>query len=211
MKYLIVLFKNKERKKIIKKFKTLERAKNFYETKLSQNKIYFDKQVENGKVCDFELAFIEIDPTEFDNYFIKDNLGRQVKVQTDDPKYKIVKTSNYKIEDFIYDIQKNKRLDFISFIKNYIPKEGIKLISKLNNKIVIQNDTDIFIFSLKSEGESKRFLTILEDYMLSNNRLDCIIVSDDGNKQKKYLYELLSSKGISKSMLYKKSTTFFTG
>jgi hypothetical protein len=211
MKYLIVLFKNKERKKIIKKFKTLERAKNFYETKLSQNKIYFDKQVENGKVCDFELAFIEIDPTEFDNYFIKDNLGRQVKVQTDDPKYKIVKTSNYKIEDFIYDIQKNKRLGFISFIKNYIPKEGIKLISKLNNKIVIQNDTDIFIFSLKSEGDSKRFLTILEDYMLSTNRLDCIIVSDDGNKQKKYLYELLSSKGISKSMLYKKSTTFFTG
>ena len=211
MKYLIVLFKNKERKKIIKKFKTLERAKNFYETKLSQNKIYFDKQVENGKVCDFELAFIEIDPTEFDNYFIKDNLGRQVKVQTDDPKYKIVKTSNYKIEDFIYDIQKNKRLGFISFIKNYIPKEGIKLISKLNNKIVIQNDTDIFIFSLKSEGDSKRFLTILEDYMLSTNRLDCIIVSDDGNKQKKYLYELLSSKGISKSMLYKKSTTIFTG
>ena len=211
MKYLIVLFKNKERKKIIKKFKTLERAKNFYETKLSQNKIYFDKQVENGKVCDFELAFIEIDPTEFDNYFIKDNLGRQVKVQTDDPKYKIVKTSNYKIEDFIYDIQKNKRLGFISFIKNYIPKEGIKLISKLNNKIVIQNDTDIFIFSLKSEGDSKRFLTILEDYMLSTNRLDCIIVSDDCNKQKKYLYELLSSKGISKSMLYKKSTTFFTG
>ena len=211
MKYLIVLFKNKERKKIIKKFKTLERAKNFYETKLSQNKIYFDKQVENGKVCDFELAFIEIDPTEFDNYFIKDNLGRQVKVQTDDPKYKIVKTSNYKIEDFIYDIQKNKRLGFISFIKNYIPKEGIKLISKLNNKIVIQNDTDIFIFSLKSEGDSKRFLTILEDYMLSTNRLDCIIVSDDVNKQKKYLYELLSSKGISKSMLYKKSTTFFTG
>ena len=118
MKYLIVLFKNKERKKIIKKFKTLERAKNFYETKLSQNKIYFDKQVENGKVCDFELAFIEIDPTEFDNYFIKDNLGRQVKVQTDDPKYKIVKTSNYKIEDFIYDIQKNKRY-FLFFCKVY--------------------------------------------------------------------------------------------
>jgi len=41
--------------------------------------------------------------------------------------------------------------------------------------------------------------------------MDCIIVSDDSNRQKKYLYELLSSKGISKSMLYKKSTTFFTG
>jgi hypothetical protein len=211
MKYLIVLFKNKERKKIIKKFKTLDRAKKFYESKINDNGIYFDKKVENGKNCNFELALVETDPDEFENYFIKDDLGRQVKVETDDSRYKIMKISNYKIEDFIYDIQKNKRLNFITFIRNYIPREGIKLVSKLNNKVVIQNDEKFFLFSLKSEDESKRFLTVLEDYMLSNNRMDCIIVSDDSNRQKKYLYELLNSKGISKSMLYKKSTTFFTG
>jgi hypothetical protein len=211
MKYLIVLFKNKERKKIIKKFKTLDRAKKFYESKIDDNGIYFDKKVENGKNCNFELALVETDPDDFENYFIKDDLGRQVKVETDDSKYKIMKISNYKIEDFIYDIQKNKRLNFITFIRNYIPIEGIKLVSKLNNKVVIQNDEKFFLFSLKSEDESKRFLTVLEDYMLSNNRMDCIIVSDDSNRQKKYLYELLNSKGISKSMLYKKSTTFFTG
>jgi hypothetical protein len=211
MKYLIVLFKNKERKKIIKKFKTLDRAKKFYESKINDNGIYFDKKVENGKNCNFELALVETDPDEFENYFIKDDLGRQVKVETDDSRYKIIKISNHKIEDFIYDIQKNKRLNFITFIRNYIPREGIKLVSKLNNKVVIQNDENFFLFSLKSENESKRFLTVLEDYMLSNNRMDCIIVSDDSNRQKKYLYELLNSKGISKSMLYKKSTTFFTG
>jgi hypothetical protein len=211
MKYLIVLFKNKERKKIIKKFKTLDRAKKFYESKINDDGIYFDKKVENGKNCNFELALVETDPDEFENYFIKDDLGRQVKIETDDSRYKIMKISNYKIEDFIYDIQKNKRLNFITFIRNYIPREGIKLVSKLNNKVVIQNDENFFLFSLKSEDESKRFLTALEDYMLSNNRMDCIIVSDDSNRQKKYLYELLSSKGISKSMLYKKSTTFFTG
>ena len=211
MKYLIVLFKNKERKKIIKKFKTLDRAKKFYESKINDDGIYFDKKVENGKNCNFELALVETDPDEFENYFIKDDLGRQVKIETDDSRYKIMKISNYKIEDFIYDIQKNKRLNFITFIRNYIPREGIKLVSKLNNKVVIQNDENFFLFSLKSEDESKRFLTVLEDYMLSNNRMDCIIVSDDSNRQKKYLYELLNSKGISKSMLYKKSTTFFTG
>jgi len=211
MKYLIVLFKNKERKKIIKKFKTLDRAKNFYENKIKDNEIHFDKKVENGKSCDFELALVEVDPNEFDNYFIKDELGRQVKVETDNSKYKILKISNYKLEDFIYDIQKNKRINFITFIRNYIPREGIKLVSKLNNKVIIQNDDNFFLFSLKSENESKRFLTILETYLLSNNRMDCIIVSDDSNRQKKYLYELLNSKGISKSILYKKSTTFFTG
>lgn len=211
MKYLIVLFKNKERKKIIKKFKTIERAKKFYEDKINDNKIYFDKKVENGKSCEFELALVEMDPKDFENYFIKDDLGRQVKVETDDSKYKILKISDYKIEDFIYDIQKDKRLNFITFIRNYIPREGIKLISKLNNKVVIQNDDNFYLFSLKSEDESKRFLIVLENYMLSNKRMDSIIVSDDSNKQKKYLYELLSSKGIPKSILYKKSTTFFTG
>jgi hypothetical protein len=211
MKYLIVLFKNKERKKILKKFKTLDRAKNFYENSINTNNIDFDKRVENGKNCSFEIGLVETNPTEFENYFIKDELGRQVRVKTDDEKYRILKINEYKLEDFIYDIQKNKKLSFISFIRNYIPREGIKLISKLNNKVVLQNDDNFFLFSLKSEGESKRFLTALENYMLKNKRLDCIIVTDDSNRQKKYLYELLSSKGIPKSILYKKSTTFFTG
>ena len=211
MKYLIVLFKNKGRKKILKKFKTLERAKKFYDNSIETNNIEFDKRVENGKNCSFELALVETDPTDFENYFIKDSMGRQVRVKTDDEKYKIVKINEYKVEDLIYDIQKNKKITFMSFMRTYIPREGIKLLSKLNNKIIVQNDDNIFLFSLKSESESKRFLTILQDYMLKNKRLDCIIVTDDSNRQKKYLYELLSSKGISKSILYKKSTTFFTG
>jgi hypothetical protein len=211
MKYLIVLFKNKERKKILKKFKTLERAKNFYKDSIETNNIEFDKRVENGKNCFFELGLVEVDPTEFENYFIKDDMGRQVRVKTDDEKYRILKISEYKVEDLIYDIQKNKKINFMSFIRTYVPRVGIKLISKLNNKVIVQNDDNVFLFSLKSEGESKRFLTILEGYLLKNNRLDCIIVTDDSNRQKKYLYELLSSKGISKSILYKKSTTFFTG
>jgi len=212
MKYLIVLFKNKERKKIIKKYKTFENAKKYYDFSLDQNsQIIFDKKVENGKFCDYEIGLVETNPSEFENYFIKDELGRQVKIEVDDPSFRILNISKFKVEDFIYNIDNNKKLDFISFIRTYLKKDGIKLVSKLNNKIVIQNDDSFNIFSLKSEFESKRFLQILENYMLKNNRLDCIIVTDDSMQQKKYLYELLSSKGISKSMLYKKSTTFFTG
>ena len=47
--------------------------------------------------------------------------------------------------------------------------------------------------------------------MYDNNRMDCIIVSDSSKEQKKYLYNLLESKGISKKVLYRRSTTFFTG
>jgi hypothetical protein len=52
MSYLIVLFKNKERKKIIKSFKTYDNAKKFYDNKILGNKdIRFNTLFENGKSC----------------------------------------------------------------------------------------------------------------------------------------------------------------
>ena len=44
--------------------------------------------------------------------------------------------------------------------------------------------------------------------MFSKGRIDCIMVSDSSKSQKKYLYELLEKKGISKSSLYRRFTTF---
>jgi len=211
MKYLIVLFKNKERKKIIKKFKTYERAKKFLDNRISNNNIVFDKQIENGKTCSFEIGLLEKNSSNFDLYFVKDELGRQVKVDLDDSEYKILQIQKYQIEELIFDISKNKKLTIDEFISNYLKRGSIKLISKLNNKIVVQDDDNFNLFSLKSEEDCYRFTQVLQTYMLEKKRGDCIIVLDSSLPQKKYLYSLLESKGISKSILYKKSTTFFTG
>jgi len=211
MKYLIVLFKNKERKKIIKKFKTYERAKKFLDNRISNNNIVFDKQIENGKTCSFEIGLLEKNSSNFDLYFVKDELGRQVKVDLDDSEYKILQIQKYQIEELIFDISKNKKLTIDEFISNYLKRGSIKLISKLNNKIVVQDDDNFNLFSLKSEEDCYRFTQVLQTYMLEKKRGDCIIVLDSFLPQKKYLYSLLESKGISKSILYKKSTTFFTG
>ena len=211
MKYLIVLFKNKERKKIIKKFKTYQRAKEFFDNQIKNNKVVFEKGVENGKSCSFEIGLLEKDSTNFDSYFIKDSLGRQVKVDIDDPDYKVLQISNYSVEEFIYDISKNKKISIDKFISEYLKRGSIKLISKLNNKIVVQDDDKFSLFSLKSDDDCFRFTQVLQKYLAEKNRIDCIIVLDSSLPQKKYLYSLLESRGISKSILYKKSTTFFTG
>ena len=51
MKYTVILFKNKERKKILKSFKTLERAQNFYQKSIDDsNKIIFNKGID-AKYC----------------------------------------------------------------------------------------------------------------------------------------------------------------
>jgi hypothetical protein len=211
MKYLIVLFKNKERKKIIKKFKTHKRAQEFFDKKIKESNIIFDKRIENGRDCTFELGLLEKDSKNFDLYFKKDELGRQVKIDLDDLDYKIITIENYKIEEFLYDIIKNERISFDTFIKQYLPKTSLKLVSKLNHKIVVQEDEKLSLFSTKSESDCSRFIDILEEYMREKKRTDCLIVADSSISQKKYLYNLLESKGISKKILYKKSTTHYLG
>lgn len=211
MKYLIVLFKNKERKKIIKKFKTLKRAQEFFNKKIEESNFTFDKRIENGRDCNFELGLLEKDSKNFDLYFKKDELGRQIKIDLDDPDYTIVTIENFKVEEFLYDLQTNKKISFKIFLKEYLPKTSLKLISKLNNKIVVQEDEKLSLFSTKSETDCLRFITILEEFMREKKRTDCLIVVDSSISQKKYLYNLLESKGISKNILYKKSTTHYLG
>ena len=142
--------------------------------------------------------------------FVKDDLGRQVLVNLDDPDYKIVKVVKYKIPEKIYDVDKKTKITMDIFIKSYLPKNSVKLISRLNNKVVLQNDDDVKLFSLKDENESKRFLDSLNEFLISQQRIDCIIVSEASKAQKKYLYDILSKKGISKQSLYRRSTTFKT-
>ena len=209
MNYLVVLFKNKERKKIINKFLTLEKAKQFYDKKITENdKIYFDKKIENATPCNFELCILEKKNDNFDLLYVRDDLGRQVKVTLDDPIYKIIKISNYKIEEKLYDITDNKKITLSQFYKKYILKKGIILISRLNNKIVLQEEEKIFLFSLKDENESFRFLNVLSELMINNSIKNCIIVSETSKQQKKYLYSLLEDAGIDKKILYRNSTTF---
>ena len=91
MNYLVVVFKNKERKKIINKFKTYERAEKFYNDLISKsNSVRFEVLVENALVVDYELGLLKKDNTDFDALFVKDKMGRQVKIDLDDPEYKII-------------------------------------------------------------------------------------------------------------------------
>lgn len=209
MNYLVVLFKDKSKKKIINKFVSLDRAKEFFDKKITENnQIYFEKKIENARSCDFELCILEKKNNKFDSLYIKDDLGRQVKVELDDPEYNIMKVSKYKIEEKIHDVMENKKITLEVFFKKYILKKGVVLISKLNNKIVVQDDDKVFLFSLKNGDESERFLNILSKFLIEKSSTNCIIVSESSKAQKKYLYEILGNLGIDKSVLYRRTTTF---
>jgi hypothetical protein len=206
--YIIVLFKNKIKKKIIKKFKTLDNAKKFYNTLLEKSdSVIFNMETENGKPCVYEIGFLEKNVTT-PSYYVKDDFGRQIKIELEDPDYSLTKLSKYKKEELIFDVSKSKRVSVQYLIKQYLPKLGIKLVSKINNKIVIQNNSEINLFSLKTEGDTNRLMDGLSSYLLSKGRIDCILVKDSSKEQKKYLYDLLNDAGYSKSVLYRRFTTY---
>ena len=209
MNHLIVLFKNKKRKKIINRFKTLDRAKEFFSNKVSESKnVIFEKQVENALPCSFEIALLSKKDDNFQSLFVKDSLGRQVRVDLDDDDFKIVVVHEYRVEEKIFDVYQNKKITTQEFLKKYINTPSIKLLSKLNNKVVLQNDDNVDLFTLKDPEECTRFLRSLSDYFISTQRMDVIVVYESSKAQKKYLYDILEKTGIDKKVLYRTTTTF---
>jgi hypothetical protein len=209
MNYLIVLFKNKKRKKIIKSFVRKNIAEKFYKNKLEESsKVKFNVEVENSESCRYEIALITTTLDYQMDLFVQDDIGRNVKVETEDSKFKILSISNFNVPEKIQDWSTNNRISFEEFYKKYFTNRDLKNVFTVNNKLVIQKDEDVKIFSLKNSVESKRFLTILQEFMISERRSDAIFVPDNDNIQRKYLYSILEEKGIDKNKLYRQSTTF---
>lgn len=207
--YLVVLFKNKKKKKIIKKFITLSRAKNYYNELIEKsNEVIFEVLVENGKECKFELGLIEMSTNQSSPIYMTDEFGRNIKVKLEENGMSILDIKSYRDEDLIYDVKNKKKITSQEFIKRYLKGDGLKMLSVLNNKIILQKDENIDLFSLKNESESSRFIDCLSSYFFKIKRSDCLFIKDYSTPQRKYLYELLESNGFDKKVLYRKFTTY---
>ena len=206
--YLIVVFKNKTKKKIINKFQTLVKANSCYNKLIKESdNVLFEKSFENGVYSKYEIAIVVKKTGQTESIYIKDEIGRQKKVNLDDDDYTILKISEYRIPDKILDLSNNKRITCDEFIKKYLPKNSVSMVSSLNNKIVVQNDDNLNLFTLKTTSDAIRFVDFLFGYFLSQKRNETLFVKDISTAQRKYLYKLLEEKGFSKSYLQRHSTT----
>jgi hypothetical protein len=207
--YIVVLFKNKIRKRIIKKFITFKKAKLFYDRLITESdSVIFDVQFENGKESNFELGIVELSKNKLLPIYLTDEMGRSIRVKLDEDNMTLSQISQYKKEELLYDVQTKKKITTQEIIKKYLKGDGLKMISVLNNKIVLQIEEEVLLFSLKSESESSRFVDCLSLYFFKSKRGDCLFVKDYSSAQRKYMYNLLESKGVDKKILYRKFTTF---
>ena len=202
-KFSVIIFKNNKKRKIVKSFVTKERALNFYNNLVEENsKIKFYKEYENGKKCNYKVGLISNDIT-FDNKFnYIDKFGRNVSISSNE--FTIIKVSDYHNEELIFDVDKNQKISYNELFSILSDKNNLKLVSKLNNKIIIQNDEQIRLFSLKNESDSERLFEILSQ----EQKRAYIMAPEVSIEQKKYLYNLLENYGFDRGMLYRKSTTY---
>ena len=149
--YIVVLFKNKQKKKIIKSFKTEKRAKEFYERYLKSSNPVFEMLYENAEEVEYELSLMTNQNTYQLLLFKSDVYGRNEKVFVDDDSgFSIIEVKPFKLEEKLYDWQDDKRISFEGFLKTYCNKKDFKSIFSLNNKVVVQVDDNFNLFSLKS-------------------------------------------------------------
>jgi len=207
--YIIVLFKNKKKRKIIKRYSTEKNAIKFFNRLVEQQKeIIFPKLIENAEESDYTLGLLTNTTNVQKSIFIKDDVGRNIPANIENSNYVFIDIVKYYHEEKIFDWQSQKKIDFGEFIKLYCDNGELKNIFTLNNKVCVQRDEDLYAFSLKDKNESIRFLNTIQDYFLNANRFDAIFVKDISTAQRKWIYNVLTEKGFDKKRLYRLKTTF---
>lgn len=207
--YLIVLFKNRKKKKIIKRFVTEKKAKEYFNKLVGGNKkILFEKRIENATESEYLLGLITNQTNIQKSLHYTDELGRNVLANLENENYVFLEISMFKIEELLFDWQQQKKINLYELESKYFKTKELKNVFTLNNKICIQIDENVNVFSLKDPEESKRFLDILENKFMSENRYDSLFVKDVSNAQRKWIYSVLESKGFDKRRLYRLKTTF---
>lgn len=207
--YIIVLFKNKKKRKIIKRYTTEKKALEFFNKLVEDQKnIIFPKLIENAEESSYTLGLLTNTTNVQKSLFIKDDFGRNIPASIENSSYVFLNIVPFNQEEKIFDWQTKSKITFNQFLKNYCNNKELKNIFTLNNKICVQKDNDLYAFSLKDKNESIRFLEVLREYFFSNGRLDALFVKDISTPQRKWIYNVLTEKGFDKKRLYRLKTTF---
>ena len=190
-----VLFKSNVKRNIQQKFKKLGKS----------TKPLFTRKYVKRKICQFHLGLFSLEPTK-DSIYIKDKFGRNIIKDLKLDNYFLIDLVPFYIEELIYDHQTKKRISFDYFYNSYLTVTDFIQLFTLNNKIIIQKDENVNIFSLKNIDDTNRFISLIKNEMINNNKVNCLIVQDYDTIQRKQLYKLLTRKGFKRSFLYKHYT-----
>jgi hypothetical protein len=204
-KYKIILIKNSVPKKTLFTSNVKRTTYHKFHKFLSTKQPLFTRKYVKRKFCQFELAIFSKENNN-EKFYKKDELGRNLEVSIPLDSYHLMELSPYWVEELIYDHHKKSRVPLDDILKTYLPKKDFKQVFTLNNKLIIQNEDDFKVFSLKNVEDCSRLLNVIKNIFIENGRMDCLFVPDSSTVQRKQLYRLLENYGFSRKFLYKQYT-----
>jgi hypothetical protein len=201
--FKVILFKNNKKKKVLKSFKTEKKANDFFDKLIiNSEKVKFREEFNSGSEVEYNIGIIG-DKVILEKIFYTDSFGRTIYINPKIGNEYIQKIKDFNKEETIFDFQTKQKISYDDLVKKYFKNDEVYMVSKLNNKIVVQNQTITNIFSLKNEYDCSRLIDILQSDLIGKT-----IVSKDINTiHRKYIYNLLVEKGFKKDYLYRKRTT----
>lgn len=177
-----------------------------YKQILKKSNVIFPIKLNRKKECITELALVCQGSCEDKTIQRRDDLGRLETVSSDNPEFSILDICEFDVEEKVYDHKRKKRRYIQDIVEEYVPSQNIVQIFKLNNKIVIQNNDQYFLFSLKNINEASRLLESLKVYFKSINKFNCLFSKDLSTIHRKDTYNILEKSGFDRKLLYKHYT-----
>ena len=204
-KYKIILFKNGER---LKSFFSSNNKKSIhakYNELINEKKPKFVIEFLARKKVRFEIGIVTTEGNG-ETIFVKDSVGRTKNISLGDSTYNIIKLLPYWKEEFIYSHESKSKISFTELMDAHIQIGDFKQVFTLNNKLIIQNEDNFKLFSLKTVSDASRLIDKIEFDVLDSGRTDCLFVRDRDTVQRKQLYSLLEGVGFNRAMLRKQYT-----
>ena len=95
--YQIVLFRNRIKQKVLRKYKNRNACFQKYKNLLNDNNVKFEIKYENGQPVNYELLLICENCDYNKSLFQSDEIGRNVELKTNNSKYKILESNTYNL------------------------------------------------------------------------------------------------------------------
>ena len=203
-RYLIVLFCNNKRVKVLGKNMTKEPIIKKWNKLSKEKKPKYTK--EYGKhehiKLNYELGLLF--PNNSDKKTtIRDNLGRLKTLTIDNNKYMIKKIIPYWYEEKIYDSTNKKLITYDLFLEYLKSINKLSQIFSLNINIFVETDGKYRHFSTKNKKDSHRLIDIITNDLYLHGKNNFLISKDVNTVQRIILLEQLNAIGYSKDKLNK--------
>lgn len=193
--YNIILYNSGKRIKLFKSFEKYGEAIRNYNQLLEENQVFFPKKnMWNGVKSDYELVLTGPKESKKIEY-VRDDFGKLITIV---PKGDfIIKQINiYEIEETFIHKNTGDKYNFKSLTKKFLVNSSTKIITSLNNKLVIEyfENENIDLFILKNNDDSIRLNKLIKDFSIANKQSNYMFFEEPNYENKLRLYDKLENK-----------------